>query len=933
MVKDLMTILNKFLGRIFKGTLDLAAHNLKSVRATTHLYRKPVFKVNIRFLSAMSIVENGQAGKQPEKKPFRRLPTNVVPSNYEITLQPDLKNFTFKGNEIIDLQVKSSTKQITMNCVDINISDAAFTNLEDSSDVNSANIKYNKDAETVTIVFSSALPSGSGKLSIGFTGELNDKMKGFYRSKYKDLEGVEKYCAVTQFEATDARRAFPCWDEPAVKATFDIRFIVPKSGVALSNMNVIEEEDYKEDENMRVMTFARTPIMSTYLLAFVVGEFDFVESQTEDGIQVRVYTPLGKAEQGQFALQVATKTLPFYKEYFGIGYPLPKMDLIAIPDFAAGAMENWGLVTYRETALLVDSEQSSAAMKQWVALVVGHETAHQWFGNLVTMEWWTHLWLNEGFASWIEYLCVDHCFPEYDIWTQFVTNDYVRAQELDALKNSHPIEVEVGHPSEVDEIFDAISYSKGASVIRMLHEYIGDNDFKAGLHSYLTKYSYKNASTGNLWDSLAAASKKPVADIMNTWTKQMGFPVLNVSMQVSENLRILQVSQSKFSADGSKTEGDDKYKWLVPITICTSENPSHPTMKTLLTDKEMVIFVKNVAENHWLKLNPGQICFYRVNYSSEMLDALIPAINDHSLQPIDRLGIQNDIFALTQAGLKSTVDYLRVLEGFKSETNYTVWNDVLSNLSKLGTLLQYTPCHKQFKTFCVSLLSEMGETVGWEKKDGEGHLTALLRSLVISVLGHNGHDATIEECRRRFEAHCKEESLIPADLRGAIYGNVIMHGDESTLEAMIDLYMKSDHQEEKVRLMRSMGASEHEHVIERALKFAMSDDVRPQDTVFAVAGCTHSVQGRWKTWNFVKDNWEEFHKRYEGGFLLSRLIKSSTSLFASEDMAKDVEDFFTKNKAEAAERTIQQSLENIRVNKNWLARDETDIKSWLDENY
>eukprot|EP00795_Rhopilema_esculentum_P013378 gene13378-4237_t len=794
-------------------------------------------------------------GEEEKKKPFKRLPTSVVPSNYEIKLQPNLQDFKFKGSQIVDLEVKNQIKQITLNSVDIDISEA-YLNAEGSgnyvkfddywvlekgsfvADLKSSKISYDTVAETATISFPSPIPNGNAKLILNFTGELNDKMKGFYRSKYKDLNGEEKYCAVTQFEATDARRAFPCWDEPAIKATFDIKLVVPKTGVALSNMNIIDESDFSEDENLRVLTFARTPVMSTYLVAFVVGEFDYVEGHTEDGIQVRVYTPLGKAEQGRFGLEVAIKTLPFYKDYFGIGYPLPKMDLIAIPDFAAGAMENWGLITYRETALLVDPEQSSAAMKQWVALVVGHETAHQWFGNLVTMEWWTHLWLNEGFASWIEYLCVDHCFPDYDIWTQFVTNDFVRALSLDALKNSHPIEVEVGHPSEVDEIFDAISYSKGASVIRMLHEYIGDEDFKTGLHNYLTKYQNKNALTDDLWESLAHASKKPVGDVMNTWTKQMGFPVLTVSMQKNENLCILQVSQKKFTADGSVSEDDEKYKWLVPITVCTSDNPAKAAVKTLLTDKEMVIFVNNVPEDSWVKLNPGQVCFYRVNYATEMLDALIPAIKDQSLRPIDRLGIQNDLFALTQAGLKSTVDYLHVVSGFASETNYTVWNDVISNLGKLRILFQYTPAIKNFQNFCLKLLTPINGTVGWEKQPGEGHLTALLRSMVIGMLGRNGHEPTVNECRKRFEEHCAGTNEIPADLRGAVYGTVIANGNVGDLVAMIELYRKTDHQEEKVRLMRCMGGSEDKIMIERALSFAMSDDVRSQDTVFAIAGCT-----------------------------------------------------------------------------------------------
>ena len=374
-----------------------------------------------------------------------------------------------------EFQVKTATSQITLNALDLKITKASVQYGLEKQSAETVDTIFDPQQETVTLVFGEPIPEGECLLKMEFTGELNDKMKGFYRSKYFTATREERFAGVTQFEATDARRCFPCWDEPAIKSTFDITLIVPKDRVALSNMPVVSET---ENEGLKTLKFDTTPIMSTYLVAVVVGEYDYVEDTSADGVLVRVYTPLGKKEQGQFALDVATKVLPYYKEYFNIAYPLPKMDLIAISDFSAGAMENWGLVTYRETFVLVDPENTSLIRKQSIALTVGHEIAHQWFGNLVTMEWWTHLWLNEGYASFVEFLCVDHIFPDYDIWTQFVTDMYTRALELDCLKNSHPIEVAVGHPSEVDEIFDEISYNKGASVIRMLHHYIGDEDFR-----------------------------------------------------------------------------------------------------------------------------------------------------------------------------------------------------------------------------------------------------------------------------------------------------------------------------------------------------------------------------------------------------------------------------------------------------------------------
>ncbi|PFX27024.1 Puromycin-sensitive aminopeptidase [Stylophora pistillata] len=805
-----------------------------------------------------------------EKKPFERLPTSVLPKNYKLTLTPNLSEFTFAGEEVIDVEVQQATDKVTMNCLDIVVKSANFS--ASGSTVNSTEITYSKEDETTTISFPSSLPLGNGQLCLDFTGELNDKMKGFYRSKYTGTDGSEKYCAVTQFEPTDARRAFPCWDEPAQKATFDITLIVPKDRVALSNMNVVEEKD-AEDASLKVVKYARTPVMSTYLVAFVVGEFDYVEGKDSDGVLIRVYTPKGKTIQGQFALEVAQKTLPFYKDYFKISYPLPKMDLIAIPDFAAGAMENWGLVTYRETALLVDPENSSSAAKQWVGLVVGHEIAHQWFGNLITM-------------------------------------------------------VPVGHPGEIDEIFDAISYSKGASVIRMLHDYVGEKAFREGLAYHLDKFKYGNASTEDLWASLSHASSKPVADVMETWTKQMGYPVLSVTAEQKGDSREVAITQDKFFADGVS---QGSYHWQVPVSVSSSANPRESVASTLLDQKSCALTVSGVKPDQWVKLNPGQVGFYRVQYSSDMLELLLPAIKDNSLPPRDRLGLENDLFALCRAGLVPGPDVLKVVEAFSNETNYTVWNDLILNMSLVGAILQYSDCFPSFQAFCTKLYEPIGTKLGWNPIEGESHLDALLRGLIVGRLGKYGHPATVAEAQKRFEAHCKGESTIPADLRSAVYSTVLKHGDDNTLQSVMQLLKGADLHEEKVRLMRCMGAVSQPELIKKVCDFSMSEEVRSQDTVFVIAGVCGSVKGREMAWKFVQENWDELHNRYEGGFLLSRLIKSTTDMFVTEEAAKEVEEFFANRSVPAAERTIQQSLENIRLNCAWLGRESDRISTWLKE--
>lgn len=739
------------------------------------------------------------------------------------------------------MQVIETTTNITLHALDITIDSAEFH--YECEKLKPDTINYSKENETASLKFSEEIPAGAaGVLYLTFTGELNDKMKGFYRSKYFTASGEERYAGVTQFEATDARRCFPCWDEPAIKATFDITLTVPKDRVALSNMPVLKEDALPGGDLKRIR-FDRTPIMSTYLVACVVGEYDYVEAKSEDGIIVRVFTPVGKKEQGQFALDVATKVLPYYKSYFNIAYPLPKMDLIAISDFSAGAMENWGLVTYRETFVLVDPKNTSLMRKQSIALTVGHEIAHQWFGkcrdslpaqackltlslclslgNLVTMEWWTHLWLNEGYASFVEFLCVQHLFPEYDIWTQFVTDMYTRALELDSLKNSHPIEVPVGHPSEIDEIFDEISYNKGASVIRMLHDYIGEDDFRKGMNLYLTRHQYSNTTTEDLWLALQEASSKNVGAVMSSWTQHKGFPVISVeSEQKSETQRVLRLKQRKFTADGSKA--DDDCLWVVPISVSTSKNPKEIAKTFLLEKAAMEVTLDGVTENDWIKINPGTVGYYRTSYSQPMLEQLLPAVTDNILPPLDRLGLFDDLFAMVQSGQASTVDVLQLVGSYRNENNYTVWTAITNSLANLHVLISHTDLMEHFNAFGRSLYEPVVARLGWEPNENENHLDTLLRSLVLTRLVSFRSQEVSEEARRRFRSHVNGTKILPADLRSACYKAVLQDGNEAIFEEMLTLYRNTDLHEEQDRISRALGCIGDVRLLRRVIEFAMS---------------------------------------------------------------------------------------------------------------
>eukprot|EP01099_Mayorella_cantabrigiensis_P001470 TRINITY_DN1642_c0_g1_i4.p1 TRINITY_DN1642_c0_g1~~TRINITY_DN1642_c0_g1_i4.p1 ORF type:complete len:423 (+),score=94.72 TRINITY_DN1642_c0_g1_i4:955-2223(+) len=422
-------------------------------------------------------------------------------------------------------------------------------------------------------------------------------------------------------------------------------------------------------------------------------------------------------------------------------------------------MENWGCVTFRETILLVDPGNSSSGNKQCVASVICHELAHQWFGNLVTMKWWTHLWLNEGFATWVEYLTVDNLFPEWNIWTQFAIIDIRRAMTLDALKNSHPTEVEVRGPQEIDEIFDAVSYSKGSVVIQMLVKYLGLEVFKQGLHHYLNKYQYSCAATADLWESLSFASGKTVNELMDTWTKQMGYPIILVTEVTSEKGRKFHIRQQRYFSSG--LDALDSTLWQIPLSYVT---PSVPTACTVVKDRENEIYIPDAKKEELIKFNPNTVGFYRVHYSPDLLAQLTHSL--FSLPTLDRISLETDAFAFAQSGVASTTDYLELLLSYKEEQDYTVWNNISQNLASLGEVFRMSDFYDtHLLKYGRELFSKIFERVGWEPKEGEGHLAHLLRSVVLSRLGDYKDQSVTDEALRRFQLFYEKKADIAPDLR------------------------------------------------------------------------------------------------------------------------------------------------------------------------
>ncbi len=822
-----------------------------------------------------------------------RLPSHVRPTRYQIMLKPDLDNFTFSGEETIFLTIDKPAKEIIIHCVELTIDNVNFAG------IGKGKVKVNKQTETVSLTFPKTIPKGEGQLRLTFRGVLNDKMRGFYRSRY-EVNGQSKFMAVTQFEATDARRAFPCFDEPAAKAIFDVTLVVPENTTAISN--TIEASISQDESGCKIVKFLPTPKMSTYLLAFIVGDFEHIEktlrrSSGQGDVLVRVFATPGKKEQGKFALDVAVKTLVFYEDYFGIPYPLPVLDLIAIPDFASNAMENWGAVTYRESTLLIDEETSSAANRQWAALVVAHELAHMWFGNLVTMEWWTHLWLNEGFASFIEYLAIDSLFPKWQIWTQFVYLENGTGLSLDGLKNTHPIEIEVHDPAEISEIFDRVSYSKGASIIRMLADYLGD-DFKRGLCHYLKKHAFANAKTEDLWRALEEVSGKPVGKIMNNWTSKAGHPIINSKLKTQNSK--LELTQSRFFASPiSRKKTRDNTVWTIPLG-------------NLLMDKKSMTIV-----NRGEKLNNNETSFVRVNYPAKYWQLLKEGVSSKKLPPIDRLGLVRDAFGLAKAGYMPVSETLSFARSYIEETDYTVWMQLAFGIDDFASVLANEPSYSAYKNYARGIFSTISKRVGWEKTDREEHTTALLRSLVLYRFGTYGDKKTIDTARTLFEKTQAKKTL-DADLRGVVYTLIAENGGMSEYAKFLQMYRNEKREEEKERIIRALSSFRETKLLSETLAWSLSEEVRFHDTVRIINIICANFLGRSLGWEFIKKHWVVFKQRYgDGGHLLSKII-SNVGLFTSEAQAEDVKNFFTENETPEIKRTLAQVLEQISANAAFL---------------
>jgi aminopeptidase N len=729
---------------------------------------------------------------------------DLIPIHYKIHLEPDLERFRFEGEVEIVLMADEPVGEICLNALDL-----AVWKCELMADPEREMCAFTVEPKRESLRV--RLPDerrGRISLAIRYTGKINSKMAGFYRTKYR-VAGRESYAAVTQFEESDARRAFPCFDHPAMKATFDVEMVIDKSLVAISNAPVQEERAL--DDGRLSVRFERTPKMSTYLLFWGVGDFVFTEDMGK--VLVRVATTRGMEKQSRFALAFARKSLEFSEDYYGIAYPLPKLDLIAVADFAAGAMENWGAITFRENLLLHDPDVTSKAGEEGICVVIAHEVAHQWFGNLVTPSDWKYLWLNESFATYFGYGVVDHVYPRWDLWHRFLHTQTGVALERDALRQTFPIEIPGGEHMVINVSTAPIIYNKGGSLLREIESYVGKDNFRRGLHLYLEKHAYGNASSHHLWESLEEVSAKPISKMMKSWIEQPGFPLVHVKKENDQ----LVVTQERFSY----MPHDSSREWLIPlaVTVFSSQGGSR-TVSTLLEGKSKVIQIGADAAAY--KVNPGHSGFYRVRYHDlKNLQELGNRVESKCLCPEDRWGLQNDLYALVKKGDLKLEEYLAYLDHYAGEDAFLPLMSIGTNLYH-AYLVMDDRRRERISSIGRSLFEGVLSATGYEPKNGETHTTSILREQCIWYAVVYGSKVVSEFGERMFFALMRGQKIHP-DMMKSVFQVGALCGGEKALDWFANRARTSESEHERMNILAALGCFKDRTLISKAQQYVLDE--------------------------------------------------------------------------------------------------------------
>jgi aminopeptidase N len=844
---------------------------------------------------ALALVANAQ-----------RLPHTATPEHYILALTPDLKAATFTGTESIDLLLSEPSTTITLNAAEITFKTVTA---ESQGQTLPAKVTLDADKDQATFTFDKLLPAGRVMLHIDYTGILNGQLRGFYLSK-----SDKRSYAVTQFEPTDARRAFPSFDEPAMKATFDVSLTVDKGDTAISNTNIISDTAAGDKHTLH---FATTPKMSTYLVAFLVGDF-VCTSGSSDGVPIRACATPDKLALTPYAVKAAEFVLHYYDDYFGIKYPMPKLDMIGIPDFEAGAMENFGAITYRETDFLIDEAHASDESKERVAQVVAHEMAHQWFGDMVTMQWWNNLWLNEGFATWMENKPVAAWHPEWNVPEQ-VASTLNSTLNIDAAAVTRTIRAEANTPDQINEMFDGITYQKGGAVLDMVENYVGPGDFRKGVHNYLQAHLFGNATAEDFWNAETAASHKPVDKVMESFVGEPGVPV--VTFADGSGLHV-GVTQKRFflSPDAAKAHATDQPQlWTIPVCIKGEATAACPLLST--SPGELA-----AGSQDYFFANAGGVGYYRSVYPAGMYAKLLLHV-EKELTPEERISLIGDEWAQVRVGKQPVGATLDLAAAVKADPSVEVIGTSISEIGAIDSRIAATQPEKdalsawERRTYKPEF-DKLGMPSPSDTPD-----TRALRGLLMEALGDAGDPSIIAIARHLTELYLADPNSISPSLVEPATRTAAANGDAKLFDELQKVFETSNDPTHKEQALGLLAVFKQPALIDRAIDYAASGKVRNQDSIFVFARTLGNPETHDEAWRYIQANWPKVQAQLTemmGGYLVS-----ATGSFCSAEKSEEVETFFAAHPVHAAERALARAKSQIHDCVELRAAQEGNLQSWL----
>src|SRR5436190_6566266 len=859
------------------------------------------------------------------EKPFEfartpgKLPKEIVPTEYSIRIVPDIDKLIFTGTETVELSVHSPVRQLVLNALELKVIETSI----DGKALPQSATKIDEKNELFTLTLPSQLAAGSHTLALTFSGKINQQGQGLFYMRYQEQGTSAKKIALgTQFEATDARRLFPCWDEPSFRARFQLTAVVPENWLAVSNMPVESEKKITGGKEVR---FAATPPMSSYLNVFVAGELDLIESRSGP-TQIRVVATKGKAELGRYALEVTAQILRYYNDYFGVPYPLPKLDQIALPGGFGGAMENWGGITYYESALLFDPRNSSARTKQNIYEVLAHEMAHQWFGDLVTMAWWDNLWLNEGFASWMGTKCTAKFNPEWEVWlARELPRDPTRrpgiakesAMEIDARCTTHPIQQPVATEAEANSAFDEITYKKGQSFLRMLESFLGEEVFRDGIRRYIAAHKYSNTTTADLWNALSEPSKKPIGEIAAGWTAQPGFPVVKVKRERDGKV---QLTQERFTVNFKNAP---QLEWKIPLTYSVvGEAPA----TLLMTSK--IDNLQNIPADRSLKLNVNGAGNYRVEYDAPSWSLLIQALPKIGLE--DRVNLLSDSWALVQDDRAPVSLYFGLVEKLPASTELAERGQIINVLDFVNGLLVGSLEREKFQRYARSLLRPTFDSLGWESKEGEPPTAGSLRASLINALGDLNDREIIAGCRERFAKYLVHTASLTPDLRPPVFAVVGHYADEQTWNNLHELGLKTTSIEEKQNYYDALACATDPGLVKKKSAIALTDELPTSRAIFLVSRVARESGHPDIAWEFARANMKALRAKTDAAGA-NRYGPSLFTFFSDDSRAAELKTYAKTNLPAAAAPEVAKVVDEVRFRAQFKKRLASQLDAWIEK--